>query len=139
MSILSQNQRINDVIPRRTHADAVSIPIFAPDFSEIEFSLLVAAASDFDIIVVKSNQEDPPDLTSPQSATNMFADCSFSDESTNVNYNSTSPYNPSAAGATLNTNFKVQTEGARWVFIVLLNYMAGSIDKLDANLFSNET
>lgn len=136
MSILSQNQRLTNVIPPGTKANAISLPIFAPDFSRLQFSLLSGAAADFDITVVKSNQENPPNPSLPASPSNMYADCMFSEEGTEVNYNASSPFNP---GGAVDKNFLVQTQGARWFFIVLSSYSAGMLQKLDAFLFSNET
>lgn len=138
MSILSQNQRYPNVIPVNTVANAISIPIFAADFSKLQFSLLADALANFNITVVKSNQENPPDPSIPVSATNMYSDCMYSDESTQVNYDSTTPYNPGAS-AIIDKNFLIQTQGARWFFIVLSGYAAGTLNKLDAFLFSNET
>ena len=137
MGVLSQNQKYPDVIPRNTVANAISIPIFCSDFDKIQFSLLNDAAADFNITVVKSNQDAPPDPSSPISTTNMYADCMFSEEGTEVNYNVVTPYNPGATAA--DKNFLVQTGGARWIFIVLSGYSAGTLLKLDAFLFSNET
>ncbi len=136
MSILSQNQRIPNVIPINTEANAVSIPIFAPDFSRLQFSLLTDTNADFNITVKKSNQENPPDPTLPVSPLNMYADCMFSEEGTQVNYNDASPYNP---GGAVDKNFLLQTQGARWFFIILSDYSDGIMQKLDAFLFSNET
>ena len=61
----------------------------------------------------------------------------FYEEGTQVNYNAVSPYNP--VGAVADKNFTLLTQGARWFFIVLSNYSAGTLLKLDAFLFSNET
>lgn len=136
MATRSQNQSYPNVIPLNTVANAISIPIFAPDFDKLEFSILTGPSADFEITVLKSNQEFPPDPSLPASSTNMYADCSFSEEGTNVNYNAASPYNP---GGEVDKNFILNTQGARWFFIVLANYTRGTLEKLDAFLFSNET
>lgn len=137
MSQNSQNQRYSNIIPANTVANAISLPIFAPDFSKLQFSLLSDATADFDITVLKSNQQDPPDPSLAVSATNMYGDCLFSEEGTEVNYNETTPFNPGAQA--VDKNFLMQTQGARWFFIVLSGYSAGTLKKLDAFLFSNET
>lgn len=137
MSILSQNQRLPNIIPANTEANAISLPVFAPDFDKLQFSLLTNSAADFDITVIKSNQELPPDPSAPVSPTNMYADCMFSEEGTQVNYNATTPYNPGSTA--VDKNFLVQTQGARWFFVKLSNYSDGILLKLDAFLFSNET
>lgn len=133
----SQNQRYPNVIPAGTTANAISIPIFAADFTKLQFSLLTNSAADYNVTVVKSNQENPPNPALAISATNMYSDCMFSDESTQVNYDVLSPFNPTSVA--LDKNFSLQTQGARWFFIVVSGYTAGAVLKLDAFLFSNET
>lgn len=137
MSILSQNQKYPNAIPQNTVANAISIPIFGPDFDKLQFSLLTDATANFNITVVKSNQDNPPDPSLPVSPTNMYGDCMFSDEGTQVNYDAVSPFNPGAVA--VDKNFILQTGGARWFFIVLSGYTAGTLKKLDAFVFSNET
>lgn len=141
MSILSQNQRYTNVIPAGipNGEPTVSIPIFASDFDKLQFSALVDGDAQFDFTVVKSNQENPPDPSLPVSPSNMYSDCSYSDESTQVNYNATTPYNPNGPTVLTDKNFLIETQGARWFFILITNYSAGTLLKLDAFLFSNET
>ncbi len=139
MGILSQNQHYPDVIPRSTVADAISIPIFCPDFAEIQFTVLVDASADFDFEVLKSDQKLPPDPSLPSSPLNLYADVIYTDEGSGVNYDLGTPYNPATPGSVTTKIFKVQTSGARWIFLKLFNYAAGTLLKADVDLFSNFT
>ncbi len=138
MSILSQNQKYHDVIPFNTAADAISIPIFCADFSDLQFTIVTDPTADFDIEVLKSNQQlNPPDPSLPSTEGNEYSDLAYTDESDGVNYNLTTPFNP--GGNAVSKTFKLGTNGARWIFIKLLNYSAGALKKCDVDLFSNET
>lgn len=139
MANFSQNQKYKDIFQGAVTADAVSIPIFVPDFKTDEFSILTDAAADFDIEVVISNQELPPDPTQPVSPTNQYTTGVYIDESDQASYDSVTPslYNPS--GNAVNKIFECQLDGARWFFLRVLNYSAGTLLSADADLFSNFT
>lgn len=137
MSIFSQNQCYADVIPVNTKANAVSIPVFMADFKTAQFTIVTNATANFNIEVLKSNQENPPVPTSASYQNNQWVSIQYVDESNGVDYSPTSLYNPGSTAVT--KVFNVETEGARWIFIKISTYVAGALLKCDVELLSNNT
>lgn len=115
-------------------SNGLSLPAFAPDSAVQQFSITTDASADFVIQVVISNQKNLPDPTVSQSATNMWAYCAFTDEELEVTYTTLNPYNPT--GAVANKIFNIENTGARWVFLVISSYSAGTLLQADISLFS---
>lgn len=116
-------------------ANGVSRAVFAQDFKTIQFTISTNALANLDIEVIKSNQELPPDPTVAASPTNQYSVVGYTDESDQVFYAGGTPYNPS--GVSVNKTFNVETTGARWIFYKVSGYVAGTLEKLDCELFSN--
>lgn len=131
-----------NIIPANTIANANSIPIFCPDHGVIEFTIQFDGTANYNIGGVMSNQELPPALGSAVGPTNEYNTVAIQDVDTEVTYVTGSPFNPSTAasgGGALPAGaktFRVQTGGARWFFIQLSGYVAGTLVKADAGLFS---
>lgn len=134
MSIYEQNQIYPSIIPDGTQANAISIPVMGSPFETLKFTIQTDANAAFDITALQSNQDIPPNPATPELPSNLYSDILFTDDSTGVNYNSTSPV--VVAGASTKT-FTIQTHGARWIFIKLSSYSAGTLLKCDAELFAN--
>lgn len=96
----------------------------------------------FGINVLKSNQdgflpnEPVPDPTQPVSSTNMYSGVAVTDESNGVNYSFGMSYDP-ATNQLVASTFNVDTTGARWIWVEIINYVSGVVEKVDVELFSN--
>lgn len=131
-----------NIIPANTVANATSIPIFCPDHGVIEFTVQFDGTANYNLTGIMSNQELPPTPSTSESSTNEYNPVAIQDVDTQVTYVTGSLFNPStaasgggalAAGA---KTFRVQTGGARWFFLQLSSYVAGTLVKSDASLFS---
>lgn len=129
VSIPIANVMLNEV------ANKVSDPIFVADTKSIEFSAQLAALSNFKIRCWVSVQKDPADPSSALSATNDFQDVLYVDEGAPASYNGTTPYTASGAASKI---FKFNTEGVRWAWIELYDYVAGEWVVGNANLSDND-
>jgi len=134
--LFSQALRYNDVIPQNTVANATSIPVFCADSREIFFTIRVSANANFTINALISNQELPPDPTVATSNTNLYSTVAYQDLDTEVTYNTGNLYNPTAPGSITTKTFAIQTNGARWIFIQLTGYSAGTLLKTDVDNFT---
>lgn len=134
--IFSQNHRYNDVIPQNTSAAAISAPVFCADFGKVEFTLLFGSTSNYTITAIISNQENPPDPSLAVSATNLYSTVAYQDLDTQTIYKTAALYNPSVPGATLAKTFQVETPAARWFFLEVTGYVAGTLLEADVDLFT---
>lgn len=140
MGVYSQNQKYEDIFQGAVTGNDISIPIFCPDFKTVQFSILTNALANFDIEVVLSNQDlTPPNPALAVSATNQYTTGVYVDQSDQASYDSVTPNNYNPTATAVNKIFEVQTNGARWFFVRVKNYVAGSLLTSDADLFSNFT
>lgn len=95
---------------------------------------------DFDIEVLESNEQNPPDLSLPPAPGNSYSDVDYLDKQGNASYNALSPYNPNADVLTpgaLSKTFQVQSNGSRWQFVKISTYVAGKVSEVLFSTFSN--
>lgn len=134
MSIFSQYQLYKNLFSNAV-ANGISNPVFSQDFKTIQFSIDTDATAAFDIKVFKSNEELPPNLAVASAPGNLYSSVGYTDEASGVFYSGAVPFNPTAAAVSL--TFNVETTGSRWVFFTIANYSAGTLIRLDCELFSN--
>lgn len=131
-----QYQTYPDIIPQGTVTNANSIPILcAGDFKTAQFTLVNGPTANYIIKVFQSNQELPPNLAVAASATNQYTQIGYTTPDQSF-YAPTAPYNPNTNGTGI-TILNVEMTGARWIILQISGYVAGTMLKADANLFSN--
>lgn len=104
--------------------------------SGAEGDTTVVATPDFDIQVISSNQELPPDPSLPLAADNQYSYVGFTDQSDAAYYTSYNPKDmtPDFVGEKC---FNIETSGGRWVFIQISSYIGGSLYSTNVDLFNN--
>jgi len=117
-------------------ADGVSAPIFVAGTKSIEFSIVTDATADFDILCIGSLQETPPDPSLAVGADNDYQYILYQDEETSGSYNASTPYNPTSTA--VSRLFRFNTEGIRWAFIEVNNYVAGTLVVCNVNISDNQ-
>ena len=134
--LYSEPLRYNNIIPAGTTANATSIAVLAADSAVIEFTVQFNAAANYTLSAIISNQELPPDPTQTLSVTNEYSAAACKDLGTQTIYTTAALFNPSTAALAGTRTFQVQTNGARWFFLQLAGYTAGTLLKADADLFT---
>lgn len=89
----------------------------------------------FQVAVIKSNQETLPDPTLPSGPDNKYSYVSYVDEATGVDYAVGNFFNPSAIGG-VDRTFNIESTGSRWYWIQILGYVSGMANRIDAELTS---
>jgi hypothetical protein len=138
-SLYAQDQEYRDVFQGPQTDNAVSVPVLAAGFNDIQFYLDVDQDStpDYEIQAFISNQDkiNPPNPALPSGPGNDYDQVMYKDLAGGVNYDTNNPYNPSSGN--FPKSFKILPQGAVWVFLKIVNYADGVLTKADINLFNN--
>lgn len=133
----SQEQEYKNIIPINTVANAISLPVFAQQFKTVLANLMFSADADFNIRIARSNKHlNPPDLSKPSSPNNQWEYVGYTDES-GINYDAANPLNPTAIDPATSTTLEADTNAGRWFFVVITDYVSGTLQKTNMSLFGN--
>ena len=108
----------------------------AGDFKTRVVELITADSLDGELVVYESNQELPPDISAPVTPTNEYYAVGYSKASDQTYLDTDNPFNPAGEDGTY--VFNVETTGSVWIFAAVLNRTAGTVAKLNINLFDNQ-
>ncbi len=131
-----QNQIYKDALTPGTADNFIGRPIFCAPFKTMQVSMFLGDSGDFEVKILKSNQEDLPDPDLGDSNDNQFEYVGYTDDSNGVNYNAETPYNPGTNTESGTKVFNVETQGARWIWVSIDNFGAGEVQSCDVELFT---
>lgn len=116
------------------NANGASRIVMVQDFKSVQLELAASADADMTVTFYKSDQEVIPDPTQAASFSNSYEPVAIRDNDDSVLYNGSTGV---ALTGSEQQSFEVQTNGSRWVFAVISNYVAGSV-QIRVKAYTNE-
>lgn len=137
MSADTQHLHYPNVLPRGTVVNLLSTPILAADFKTLKLSFGSDAAADYDVVVYGSYNPitDMPDLSIAAGPDNEYHLLGYVDESDGVSYDGNNPFNPTSVAVV--KGFNIETSGVTWIIVGIDNRVAGTVEFMNVDLFSN--
>lgn len=116
------------------NANGASRIVMVQDFKSVQLELAASADADMTVTFYKSDQEVIPNPLVAASFSNSYEPVAIRDNDDSVLYNGNTGV---ALTGSEQQSFEVQTNGSRWVFAVISNYVAGSV-QIRVKAYTNE-
>ncbi len=132
----TQNLRYPYVL-RNASANGFATPILTADFKTIKAVMKAISSPNFNLVVYGSFNavETIPDVTAPQTANNEYHLLGYTNDGNGNYYDSATPFNPATVAGTY--AFNIETTGETWVIFGIASRVAGTVEYLNCNVFSN--
>lgn len=136
MSVETQHLQYRNLL-KDLMANGVSAPILTTDFKTIKAVASFLTAPNMNFVVYGSYNPSygaVPNIANALTADNEYHLLPYTDE-LEVTYFPGTPYNP--AGVAAEKAFNIETTGENWVIFAITGYVAGELDFLHSDLYSN--